>query len=143
MLYNEFFYEPLIHALGTLEEAWDSAQRRPADLIIRDGAIQRFECTYELATRTLRRYLTLQASSAEEIAQMGFKNLIREANRRGVLRGDVATWEGFRGARNQTSHTYRAPVAVEVFAKIPSFIGEVKFLLGELQRREGGEDDGR
>ncbi|MDR3117341.1 MAG: nucleotidyltransferase substrate binding protein [Puniceicoccales bacterium] len=142
MVGDRIFYEPLIHVLGTLEEAWIRAQQGPTDLVVRDGTIQRFEYTYELATRTLRRYLAMQALSGEEIARMGFKNLIREANVRGILRGDVAVWESFREARNWTSHTYRSPVAAEVFAKIPAFIGEVKFFLEELQRREGEEDGG-
>ncbi|MDR2677063.1 MAG: nucleotidyltransferase substrate binding protein [Puniceicoccales bacterium] len=137
-----FFCEPLVRAVGTLEEAWNLARERPADLVVRDGAIQRFEYTYELATRTLRRYLTLQALSGDEVAQMGFKNLIREANVRGLLRGDVTVWEGFRAARNQTCHTYQAPVADKVFAQIPAFIGEVKFFLAELQRREGEANGG-
>ncbi|MDR0727314.1 MAG: nucleotidyltransferase substrate binding protein [Puniceicoccales bacterium] len=140
MVADGLFYEPLVRALGTLEEALNSAQKRPNDLIARDATIQRFEYTYELATKILRRYLVMQALSGDEIAQMGFKNLIREANARGILRGDVALWDSFREARNLTGHTYRAPIADEVFEKIPAFIGEVRFFLDELRRVERTEN---
>lgn len=128
------YVTPLRNALKTLEEALLESRNHPDNLLYRDATIQRFEYTYELAVKLLRRRLTQRAIHAELIDQMGFKDLIREGNRRGLLHGDVSVWDGFRNARNMTSHTYQAPVATKVFDEIPSFIEEANFLLQQLEQ---------
>ena len=47
---------------------------------LREGLIQRFEFTYELAHRTLQRYLRESAASAHDINQLTFADLIRTAS---------------------------------------------------------------
>ena len=44
---------PLERALARLEEGWRRYLQDPEDLQIRDGLIQRFEFTYELAHKML------------------------------------------------------------------------------------------
>ena len=44
---------------------------------LRDGLIQRFEFTYELSHKMLRRYLKETAASPEEIDRIPFADLIR------------------------------------------------------------------
>lgn len=128
------YVTPLQNALKTLEEALLESRNHPDNLLYRDATIQRFEYTYELAVKLLRRYLSRQAMHTELIDQMGFKDLIREGNRKGLLRGNVVVWDNFRNARNMTSHTYQAPIATQVFEEIPAFIGEASFLLQQLER---------
>lgn len=128
-----------ITALGNaterLREGLARQQREPADDQLRDGLIQRFEFTYELCHRTLKRFLKEGAASPDEIEQMPFADLIRIANAQGLLRGDWPTWWAFRQMRARTSHTYNATIAEPVVAAIPGFLQEAEHLVAELRRR--------
>jgi nucleotidyltransferase substrate binding protein (TIGR01987 family) len=110
-------------------------QSEPADEQVRDGLIQRFEFTYELSQKMVRRYLKEAAASPDEIDRMPFADLIRTANAQGLLRGGWPAWRRFREMRARTSHTYDAEVAALIAAGIPAFLEEAEHLYAELQRR--------
>jgi nucleotidyltransferase substrate binding protein (TIGR01987 family) len=112
-------------------------QRQPTDEQIRDGLIQRFEFTYELSHKILRRYLREIAASPNEIEQMPFADLIRTGNAEGLLRSDWPVWRRFREMRTRTTHTHDANTASLVVAAIPAFLEEAEQLYSELQRRLG------
>jgi nucleotidyltransferase substrate binding protein (TIGR01987 family) len=123
------------NAVQRLREGLARQQREPADEQIRDGLIQRFEFTYELSHRTLKRFLKESAASPDDIEQMSFADLIRAANAQGLLRGDWPAWRAFRQMRARTSHTYNATIAEQVVAAIPGFLDEAEHLVAELRRR--------
>ncbi len=75
-------------AIARLQEGLARCQREVGDTQIRDGLIQRFEFTYELAHKTRKRYLEQTAANPAEIDTLAFQNLIRSANERSLLRGD-------------------------------------------------------
>jgi hypothetical protein len=60
-----------------LREGLARYEREPADEQIRDGLIQRFEYTYELSHKMLRRYLKETAASPDDIDRMHFADLVR------------------------------------------------------------------
>ena len=128
-----------ITALGNgiqrLREGLARHEREPTDDQLRDGLIQRFEFTYELSHRTLKRFLKESAASPDDIEQMSFADLIRTANAQGLLRGDWPAWRAFRQMRARTSHTYNATAAEQVVAAIPGFLQEAEHLVAELRRR--------
>jgi nucleotidyltransferase substrate binding protein (TIGR01987 family) len=107
----------------------------PCDGQIRDGLIQRFEFTYELSHKMLRRYLREVAASPDEIERLAFADLIRTGSAQGLLRSDWPVWRRFREMRARTSHTYDAEVASQVVSAIPAFLRETEHLYAELQRR--------
>jgi nucleotidyltransferase substrate binding protein (TIGR01987 family) len=123
------------NAVRRLREGLARCEREPADEQIRDGLIQRFEFTYELSYRMLRRYLKLIAASPDEIERMAFADLIRTGNAQGLLRGDWPAWRRFREMRARTRHTYDAKVASRVASAIPGFLEEAEHLYAELQPR--------
>jgi nucleotidyltransferase substrate binding protein (TIGR01987 family) len=125
----------LANAVRRLREGLARYEREPRDEQIRDGLIQRFEFTYELSHKMLRRYLKETAASPDAIEQMPFADLIRTGNAEGVLRGDWTAWRRFREMRARTSHTYDENTAARVVAAIPTFLAEAEHLLAELQRR--------
>jgi nucleotidyltransferase substrate binding protein (TIGR01987 family) len=127
--------EPLEKAVARLEEGLQRYQAESTDLQLRDGLIQRFEFTYELAHKTLRRFLAERAPNPAEVQGMAFAELIRTAHQQELLRGDWALWRTFRETRARTSHAYEEEAARAVVASIPDFLGEVEYLLGQLKRR--------
>jgi nucleotidyltransferase substrate binding protein (TIGR01987 family) len=126
---------PLINATDRLREGLARHQREPNDEQLRDGLIQRFEFTYELAHRMLRRFIRQTAASPEEVDRMAFQDLIRTANQQGLLLGDWPTWHRYRDLRARTSHTYRAETAQQVTAVIPAFLAETEYLRDQLRSR--------
>lgn len=123
------------NAVGRLREGLARQRHEPTDEQLRDGLIQRFEFTYEVSHRTLKRFLKEGAASPDDIEQMSFADLIRTANAQGLLRGDWPAWRTFRQMRARTSHTYNATIAEQVVAAIPGFLDEVEHLVAELRRR--------
>ncbi len=125
----------LVNAIARLHEGLERHRREPQDQQLRDGLIQRFEFTYELSHRMLRRYLRMVAPSPAMYDQMPFQDLIRTGNEQGLLRGDWPAWRRYRDMRARTSHTYAAAVAAQVAAGIPDFLDEAVYLRDQLQQR--------
>jgi nucleotidyltransferase substrate binding protein (TIGR01987 family) len=126
---------PLVNAIARLGEGLERHRREPHDEQLRDGLIQRFEFTYELSHRMLRRYLRLISASPDIYDQMPFQDLIRSGNEQGLLRGDWPVWRRYRDMRAKTSHTCAAAVAQEVAAGIPEFLVEAAWLGEQLRNR--------
>ena len=126
---------PLANAIDRLREGLARHQSEPADDQLRDGLIQRFEFTYELSHRTLRRFIRETAASPEEVDRMAFQDLIRTANQQGLLLGDWPAWHRYRDSRAKTSHAYHAKTAQEVAESIPAFLAEAEYLRDELRKR--------
>jgi nucleotidyltransferase substrate binding protein (TIGR01987 family) len=122
------------NALASLNEALAEYDRTQS-LFVKDSCIQRFEYTYELAHKMLKRQLEDMSANPAEIDQMGFADLIREGAERGLLANSWDRWKLYRDARNATSHAYNEKKADEVFIRIPDFRDEARFLLERLHER--------
>ena len=131
----EIDISPLGRALNQLEVALAAWAANPSDALIRDAVIQRFEFTYELSVRVLRRYLRSIAASDNEINELTFKEMIRRASDLNLLRGGVLEWADFRQARTDTVHTYNELRANEVAAAAREFAQEARVLFENLSRR--------
>src|SRR6185437_12202570 len=113
---------PLANAVQRLREGLARHQAEPDDEQLRDGLIQRFEFTYELSHKMLRRYLQDISPSSDDVARMTFAELVRAGNEQGLLRAEWPAWRHFRDIRTRTTHTYDADTASEVVREIPAFI---------------------
>lgn len=125
----------LANAVQRLREGLARHEREASDEQIRDGLIQRFEFTYELSHRMLKRYLKEISPTSEDIDRMSFADLIRAGNARGLVRSDWPAWRRFREMRSRTSHAYDARLAAEVTSAIPAFLEEAEHFCAELRRR--------
>lgn len=132
---TELDITPLKNAFFRLEEGLTRYQSDITDLQIRDGLIQRFEFTYELSHKMLKRYLEATAANPEEFDTMTFQDLIRTGNEKGLLLGDWTDWRRYRDMRSRTSHTYDEETALQVVVGIPAFLAEVAFLVQSLQKQ--------
>ena len=124
----------LKNAVVRLDEGILRYQSDITDLQIRDGLIQRFEFTYELSHKMLKRYLELTSPNPMEFDAMTFQDLIRSGNEKGLLLGDWADWKVYRDMRRHNSHTYDENTAIQVVSGIPKFLAEVKFLVNCLEK---------
>lgn len=130
--------KPLLNAIARLEEGWETYQRDTTQTLIRDGLIQRFEFTYEIAHKMLKRYLEHASATPGEYDNMPFQDQVRSGNEQGLLLGDWPKWRDYRDMRSKTSHTYDEEIALEVVAGIPPFLEEVRYFRDQLSHRLAG-----
>lgn len=126
---------PLGRAVARLDEGLRRYLQDTSDDQIRDGLIQRFEFTYELSHKMLKRYLEAASANPAAFDAMDFQTLIRTGNEQGLLLGDWPAWRTWRNLRARTSHTYNENVALEVVGAIPGFLDEARHLLDRLTER--------
>jgi len=126
---------PLAKALRRLAEGLVRYQSDTGDTQIRDGLIQRFEFTYEISHKMLKRFLESAAANPAAIDAMAFAELIRTGNEQGLLLGGWTDWKRYREMRSRTSHAYDEAMAQSVVAGIPAFLAEAQFLLKQLAGR--------
>jgi nucleotidyltransferase substrate binding protein (TIGR01987 family) len=122
-------------AVARLEEGLARYEQNTDDDQIRDGLIQRFEFTYELGHKILKRHLEMTSATPDMYDTMAFQDIIRTGNEQGLLLGDWSAWKNYRGMRAKTSQTYDEEVALEVSAIIPDFLREARFLRDKLIER--------
>jgi nucleotidyltransferase substrate binding protein (TIGR01987 family) len=123
---------PLRNALQQLQDGLESAKENPESEIIRDGVIQRFEYSHELALKFIRR--VLETRHSDPVDQMAYNDVLRTAAERGYI-DNVEQWFEYRKARNHTSHTYDADAAALVFASAQPFLLNARILLQHLEER--------
>lgn len=112
-------------ALARLKEGLEDFEKNPCD-IIRDGVIQRFEFTAELAWKACKEYLEQAGHKVEGSP----KPILRKAYEIGLI-SQEETWIDLISARNHTSHLYEEKVAVEILGEIQvRFLGVLE-MLGE------------
>ena len=133
---NELDLTPLANAVERLAEGLAEYEANPSHTLIRDGLVQRFEFTYEISHKMLKRYLSLVLASPAEFDAMPIGNLIRTGNEHGLLLGNWTDWKRYREMRGKTSHTYDEGIALQVVEGIPGFLAEARYLLEQLQRAE-------
>lgn len=103
--------------------------------IIKEGLIQRFEYTYEMAWNVMKDYALYQGNS--EIA--GSRDAIRYAfSTKLIENGDM--WMDMIKSRIKTSHTYNEETANEIYLKI---INEYYFAFLKLQEIMEGKRTGQ
>ncbi len=123
-----------MRALASLERAITRAQGSPKDEELRDAVIQRFEYSYELSWKMIKRHLEQVVPDPGAVDQWSFKELMREAAERGLIAA-VEPWVEYRYQRNMTSHAYDEEKAKRVYASAVSFLGDARVLLAEVERR--------
>ena len=115
-------------ALKSLQEALDPPPKNDRE---RDGAIQRFEYTFELIWKSEKKVLSYNG-----IESNSPRSVIRDLGQQGWI-DDVDEWLGFLEARNLTSHTYEENSAEEVFESAKRFYPRAETLLHRLKKEIG------
>ena len=133
-------YSALEKAIAQFEESLnylysDHAKQDPKlHNIFRLAAVQAFEFTYAIATKMIIRQLGQIVVEPNELPKMNFIDLMRSAADAGIIR-EALPFNKYREKRNKTSHVYDSKVAEEIVAVFGDFLQDVRFLLGELRKR--------
>lgn len=106
-------FQNYLKALRELEDAVRLSATRDLNKLEKQGLIQGFEYTHELAWKTIKDYLSEQGISG----LVGSKDSSREAFNLGLI-SDGAVWMEMIKARNLTSHAYDEHIAETVFKAI-------------------------
>ncbi|MFC6669705.1 nucleotidyltransferase substrate binding protein [Marinobacterium aestuariivivens] len=109
------------------------ALKQPKDEFIRDAVIQRFEYTYELCWKMVRRQL-IEDQGEASVVMLSRRELFRMAAEYGLI-DNPQNWITYHRARNETSHIYDESKAEEVYRVAVSFLPDAEKLKEELVQR--------
>lgn len=126
-------FTALENSLQRLGEVVEIYKKNPQDTIVRDSLILRFEFTYSITLKTLRKYFIERAFIIDDVNKLSFNEMVRTAMQLNLLKSDLAKWTEFREMRNLISHTYDENVALKVSGIVPDFYEEITYLLKELK----------
>ncbi len=116
--------EPFEKALNSLSDIL----KQEWTVLIQDATIQRFEYTFELSWKVLKRYIKLN----NNLEIFNVKEIFREAGKQELI-DHVEKWFEYLEARNLTSHTYDENIAEKVFTKAKEFEKDALILLERLK----------
>lgn len=103
-----------LRAISQLETAISAYQGCTDDSLYRDGLIQRFEFTTELAWKSIKEYLEDQGAS---MAIASPRAVLKEAFSMGII-DDEDIWNKILQSRNLTSHIYDEETAIIIANQI-------------------------
>ena len=131
-------YSSFEKAINTLESALKFYESQKNAVgpeqrdLIRDGVIQRFEYTFELSWKTIKRFLEMYG--LEKVDALNNRDLFRVGFENGLIK-DPVRWFDYLSDRNQTSHVYDPTIAADVFSSAQKFLTDAVFLLERLKER--------
>ena len=131
--YEKLSVTALEKVLKTLAQVLDDLDADTEKCYIRDASIQRFEYSYELTLKMLRRHLENIADNPGDVKAYSFQEVIRQGYNKGVLENSWDVWKEYRIYRNKTSHGYDKSVAKELVSNIPKFFKEAQYFLERLK----------
>ena len=122
-------------ALGRLEEVVTLQRQRQLSPLEKDGLIQRFEYTQELAWKVLKNYIEYQGG--ERLA--GSRDTIRQAFALGIIT-NADPWFDMLESRNETSHVYDENIENDLLDKITmtylSIMLELKKRMSSIEQEQ-------
>lgn len=132
-------FTALEKSINRLGEVLERFCREKNDDVVRDSVIQRFEFTYSLTLKTLRKYFIERAFIVDDVNNLSFNEMIRIASRLKLINSDLEKWTQYRTMRNLTSHTYDEEIALKVISIVPDFYNEIKFMLAKLKDSDNND----
>lgn len=125
-------------AMEQLSDAVALSEQRELSRLEKQGMIQAFEFTHELAWKTIKDFLVSRGTTSI----FGSKDATREAFKLELIE-DGEVWMNMIKSRNLTSHTYDEATADEIVKEIISSYAEAfeKMLtrFSELEKEENGQ----
>ena len=121
-------FSSFVRSVDRLKEGLERYNCETADTLIRDGLIQRFEFTYDLAHKMLRSQLESVSTNPDQVDRLSFADLIKSVTEQGLIKSNWSEWRTWREMRSTSSHTYDEAKALQVVDGIPDFLTEAQDL---------------
>ena len=103
--------------------------------LFRAASVKEFELILELVVKLLRKVLRDYVTSTRELAEMPFKDVLRQAAQHGLLSLEaVDRWFAYRDLRNTSAHEYGQNFAEKIIVVLPDFIHDADAVLTTLRR---------
>lgn len=118
-------FEKFNKAFSTLEAIY--LKPTTQDRINIDATIQRFEFTFELASKFLKDYFLDKG-----IVLNYPKEIIKEAFAANLINNE-SLWVQMLADRNMTVHTYNEKLADEIYMRIKDYVPELKKLIDRIK----------
>ena len=123
IIFGDINITSLIKATNQFKKGLDKAE----SALEKDGVIQRFEFTFELIWKTLKRILAFKGININSP-----REVFREAAKQKIIE-DPLVWFEFIKKRNLTVHTYNEECADEIFESLPEFKKELDKVLEKIK----------
>ena len=130
--------DSLKKAIGALERSLRVAGEHSAgdaDLVetLRAGVVQNFEVAYEQTWKMMKRWLEMNTSPVD-VDGVTRRQLFRLCHESRLI-DDVDVWMAFHKSRNETSHTYNAKTADDVFSVAKGFLPAASDVYSRISER--------
>ncbi|MEA2067768.1 MAG: HI0074 family nucleotidyltransferase substrate-binding subunit [Verrucomicrobiota bacterium] len=131
--------ESLKKAIGALERSLRVAEEQAGagdiDLLetLRAGVVQNFEVAYEQTWKMMKRWLEVNTSPVD-VDGVTRRQLFRLCHENRLI-DDVEDWMNFHKSRNETSHTYNAATAKDVFKVAGEFLPAASDVFSRIASR--------
>ena len=125
-----------LSACDRLAFAVERAKQGALDDLERDGLVQRFEFTFELAWKSLKEYMEQQG-----VSDLRFpKQVLKEAYGAGIIDHDEI-WIAMLYERNQSSHIFDEEVANQIAGQIcRDFLPQLRALAEYYRSQENARE---
>ena len=131
----------LRQVIARLRQSMEAFTSEPDNVFYLDSVVKRFEYTFEVSRKVLRRYLIDRDAEIARIPAAELNRFVELGVQANVLRGDWSVWRQLRDARNLTSHDYGEAKAREVAEAATPMLNEAMFLLQALTSEFPQEDE--
>jgi nucleotidyltransferase substrate binding protein (TIGR01987 family) len=101
---------------------------------IRESVIQRFEVTYDVLWKAIKRYMMFTLGLPD--IPNSPKPILRLAHENGILNADITFWLKVADARVATSHDYSSIKADTCIELIPAFLDAIQPVIRHLESPE-------
>lgn len=120
-----FHLERVKQALNTLDEVLEM----PYSVIVRDASIQRFEYTFEIAWKLIKK-----VAKIDGIEVTSPRQALRAAYQMKII-NDIDIWFEMLEDRNMTSHTYDQYIANKVYESAKRLPQELREAIAKIEER--------
>ena len=121
--------QPLLRMKELLSKSLTKLEEEKLDELSEMGAIQAFEVCFELAWKTLQKFLIREGKEARSP-----RETFRLAAQFGYL-DNPQVWFKFGEERNLTTHTYREDILTELLNLLAPFVKELEKLINNLEEK--------
>ena len=126
---NQINLQPLLRMQTFLQKSLIKLENEELDEWGQMGAIQAFEVSYELAWKTLQKFLSREGKESRSP-----RETFRLAAQFGYL-DNPQIWFKFGEERNLTAHTYREDILNELLNLLTPFVKELDQLVKNLEEK--------